>query len=138
MSKLIQLKDDNGENLYPVIYGKVLYENDNGNTGNITLNDYIYNYKYIKVYGKNGNPSIEREQSFVSQEFYTNYQNQFECQFTFNTNGNGIVYCCGVYYYMNGKSMTIEWAYRCGLYGTNQGYIGTNNFFAVQKIIGYK
>ena len=27
------MKDDNGENLYTLTYGKVLYENDNGNTG---------------------------------------------------------------------------------------------------------
>ena len=46
------MKDSQGENLYPVIYGKVLYDNPSGTQDEITLNDNWSNYSFMDVFWK--------------------------------------------------------------------------------------
>lgn len=118
--------------------GTVLYDDSSGDTGDITLDDNIQNYKFIKIYGKNSGTSLTTDQVFVAQSFFTNNLSTVELQLAWNTNGNGIVYPCGTTYVVNNKSMTVNHHYRIGLYGTNQGYESQNNSFAITKIIGYE
>lgn len=40
------------------ILGTILYENETGTIGDITLNDNITNYKYIEIYGYRGNRGV--------------------------------------------------------------------------------
>ena len=117
------------QSLIPV----TIYENSSGNIGNITLDDSIENYRKIKIYGiASGDGALH-----VSQEFLTDNQNNIEIQINWNVNGNGIVYPSGTHYTINGTAMTMDYHYRIGLYGSNQGYDSSTNNFAVVKIEGY-
>lgn len=49
-NKLIQMKDGN-DNIYPITYSKVLYDNSTGEE-DITLYDYAYYYSYFEIYYK--------------------------------------------------------------------------------------
>ena len=116
---------------------EVIYENTSGNTGNITLLENISKYKKIKIYGKNSDVGTDKTQYYPAQEFFTNNNNDIQIQLCWTSNGNGIVYPAGTYYGINDTSMTVQFHYRVGLYGTNQGYAGTDNRFAITKIVGY-
>ena len=116
---------------------EVIYENTSGNTGNITLTQNINRYKKIKIYGKNSDVGTDKTQYYPAQEFFTNNDNDIQIQLSWTSNGNGIVYPAGTYYGINNTSMTILFHYRVGLYGANQGNAGTDNRFAITKIVGY-
>lgn len=116
---------------------EVIYENYSGNTGNITLTQNINRYKKIKIYGKNSDVGTDKTQYYPAQEFFTNNDNDIQIQLSWTSNGNGIIYPAGTYYGINDTSMTILFHYRVGLYGANQGYAGTDNRFAITKIVGY-
>lgn len=55
MAKSIQLKNSNNENIYPYALLKefVLYNDDTGSNGTITLTDNVSNYKYIEIFYRN-------------------------------------------------------------------------------------
>lgn len=116
---------------------EVIYENTSGNTGNITLSENISKYKKIKIFGKNSDIGTDKVQYYPAQEFFTNNDNDIQIQLSWTSNGNGIVYPAGTYYGINNTSMTILFHYRIGLYGANQGYAGTDNRYAITKIVGY-
>ena len=116
---------------------EVIYENYSGNTGNITLSQNINKYKKIKIFGKNSDINTEKVQYFPAQEFFTDNDNDIQIQLSWTSNGNGIVYPAGTYYGINNTSMTVQFHYRVGLYETNQGYAGTDNKYAITKIVGY-
>lgn len=116
---------------------EVIYENYSGNTGNITLSQNINKYKKIKIFGKNSDINTEKVQYFPAQEFFTNNDNDIQIQLSWTSNGNGIVYPAGTYYGINNTSMTVQFHYRIGLYETNQGYAGTDNKYAITRIVGY-
>ena len=54
MSKSIQLKTKNNENMYPYALLKefVLYDNTNGSNGTVNLSDNVSNYNYIEIFFK--------------------------------------------------------------------------------------
>ena len=116
---------------------EVIYENTSGNTGNITLSENISKYKKIKIFGKNSDVGTDKVQYYPAQEFFTNNDNDIQIQLSWTSNGNGIVYPAGTYYGINNTSMTVQFHYRVGLYGTNQGYAGADNRYAITKIVGY-
>ena len=120
-----------------VFVEETIYENASGNTGNITLTQNINRYKKIKVYGINGDTTVSPTQYFPVQEFWINNNNNIQIQLSWATNGQGIVYPCGTYYSINNTTMTVQNHYRIGLYGTNQGYAGSDNRYAITKIVGY-
>lgn len=124
------------ESLHP----ELLYDNSQGNTGNISLNENVNKYKKIVIYGffydDFDDPSITKNY-LVGQEFYINHDNNVNIQLSWNTTGNGIVYCGGTTYKILGNTITPLYHYHVGLYGTEQGYAGTDNRYAITRIVGY-
>lgn len=122
------------------LHPELLYDNSQGNTGNISLNENVNKYKKIVIYGffydNFDDPSVIKSY-LIGQEFYINHDNNVNIQLSWNTTGSGIVYCGGTTYKILGNTITPLYHYRVGLYGTEQGYAGTDNRYAITRVVGY-
>lgn len=140
MKELVQLKNKENKNLDPInlnyekrisnLEGKILYENETGEKGNITLNDSSSNYKYLEIY-------------------YKNDENEFDMTKVYSPNGRMIslkslhYYDNVVYTFMktmliNEKSIIKNATYSGGgYYGAAMGSTQSDSIY-ITKIIGYK
>ena len=117
-----------GKILNEKLVGTVLYEDEEGTTGNITLSDSAANYDYIDFYCKR------------STHVYTVR--------TYNPNGNTVSlstnYCDGTYMYLYTKVITIS-GNVLTVVRSNLGYFNNDSTHAtsddsnfITKIVGYK
>lgn len=100
-------------------------------SANITLNGNISNYKYLEFYIYGASWYL------TSNKIYIGNGSPRQIQISYNTNGGGIVSPCGTCWTISGKTMSHNYSYRIGLYGSAQGYESStpNNFLL---ILGYK
>lgn len=115
------------------VLGEILFENETGNNGNITLNSDTSNYKYIEVFYKDNNDRY----GGYTKVYNPNGKNiDIDMVEALNSN-NG--YIRRTRYLISGTEMTLS----------NKGYIrfeGTNtikydtatNYIYIYKVVGYK
>lgn len=129
MNRMIVNTQSNSQtNTYSCNYinGTVLYENQSGTTGNITLSDSVNNYRYIEIYYGTIGSGINCVKIIPS---ITN-----NCNFTsFNITG-GTTYIYSTQTTISGTSITITAYAR----GPISAIAYDANFNSIFKVIGYK
>lgn len=133
MSKSIQLKNNNGENIYPYALLKefVLYSSG-GTSGNITLKDSIQNYKYIDIH-------------YIADNIRSStkvYADNNEFNFSININYTGTDNYHYIYnstYKINDKEITFLNARNDFIdLNNNVASHGAKAYISIYKVIGYK
>lgn len=133
--KLVQLKNVNNEEIDPVnlnyetrlskLEGTILYDNSNGNTGNIILSDSASNYKFLMVFWKS---TYNLNRLGISLAPNSGYWSLFSYDIDANTYQT--IYKNNTLYQINGSSMTVNKA---------NNYNNQNqNIFSITKVVGYK
>lgn len=133
MSKSIQLKDRNNENMYPYALLKefVLYDNTSGSNGGVTLSDNVTNYKYIEIFFKWDN-------TYKSIKIY-NANNKSALLDMLDYNNTRIVFATKVVTISN-TSITVN-RYKYYTIADNTSWIpyGSNtNAIYITRVVGYK
>lgn len=136
MKKLVQLKDKNNNNYDPInlnyenrllkLEGRILYNDETGTVGDITLNDNLTNYKKIEIEFAQSNWSYI--QSFGTDKGYItlkahNLYDSTSVQNIYQT------------YILNGNTLKKQY----GAWNINDGAFTEDiTMLTITKIIGYK
>lgn len=140
MKKLVQLKNKENENLYPInlnyekrlfkLEGTILYEGHTTET--VNLSDDINNYSFIEVIGRNA------DIGYVSSGKIPVKNNMLINLIGTSFRDNGATLCFWVSTLLASKTTLVpqstKWAYLI----TNGSGIGDGNYMGVVKVIGYK
>ncbi len=131
MSKSIQLKNVNNENIYPYALLKefILYDNSTGSNETITLSDTVNNYRYIEIfyaYGRNYYSSVK----VYTPNTLVNLVGAMVNQIAKNT------YLTATNVKINGNKISPEYFGEYQLNGNN--LIGTTNRIWITRVVGYK
>ena len=111
------------------ITGDILYKNNDGTPGDITLNKSIDNYKTLEIsykyqvdYMKTIKVNIETNKSFTLRESYTLNNNFIEIFGAYTCSGNIISKIQGQFGYIDNGTVRID----------------GQNYFHITKIVGFK
>lgn len=135
----LELADANGQNRINVrdyLIPKVLYSNDNGAQGDITLTETANNYRYIEVFF--GCEDVYSSRKF---EYVSSRKTKFTIQMEFiNEEDSDRHFLYASTYQLSGTSITFIRASNDFLYipGNNVGNYGTASHVKIYKVLGYK
>lgn len=135
----LELADANGQNRINVrdyLIPKVLYSNDNGATGDITLTETANNYRYIEVFF-----GSDDGYSSTKFEYISSRKTKFTIRMEFiNEEDSDRHFLYASTYQLSGTSITFIRASNDFLYipGNNVGNYGTASYVKIYKVLGYK
>lgn len=111
----------------------VLYESENGESGNITLSDNISNYKYIKIYYR------ERVNHRASKEVLID-SSSLDVPLEVVFQDNDYFYISSVIYTLSGSTMTKKISGRIAINSSNvvRQNESTSVYTKIYKVVGYK
>lgn len=136
MSKIIELKDNENEKYYPYGITKsfILYDNPNGATGSVSLNDSVDNYEYIDICYENPTFNLHNTTRIYNPQ---NKQTSLTVAMRYIDNGAYYTYFRDIEI----SNSLISNAY-CGYYAVRTDgsieYFNDNNYIRITKVIGYK
>lgn len=109
--------------------GRVLYENEEGNTGNATLNDNVENYDTIEIFyitttGRAGSVRVKNFDKSISLPIIV-------------TSGSTFVAVCKVIKF-EGSTVNKISEYQYSRNTASQDSFTTTDIIAITKIVGYK
>lgn len=135
----LELADANGQNRINVrdyLIPKVLYSNDNGAQGDITLTETANNYRYIEVFF-----GSDDGYSSTKFEYVSSRKTKFTIQMEFiNEEDSDRHFLYASTYQLSGTSITFIRASNDFLYipANNVGNYGTASYVKIYKVLGYK
>lgn len=130
MKYLVQLMNEKKEELYPKIAEKILYNNEKGSTGNITISEDSANFKYIEIFF-NSNTNLEKSLKIYNP----NGKNIMLNIIDDNGFNDGKMWLKFSKYVISNKSINfLSGCWRC----LNDGVHGNENTFFIKRVIGYK
>lgn len=118
-----------GKVLNEKIQGTVLYSNETGTTGNVTLSDSVANYDYIEIQGK-------RDSNYYSSGKLYNINGK-NVVLTTTFTASGLMYIYSKNIQINGNSITNISSDLAYFNGTNQNFDSDDRHF-ITRVVGYK
>ena len=132
-TKKIYTKNDNGtyEEFYNETNSHILFDGELTNDS-ATLNDDIKNFKYVEVYGKNGNFTMYNK-------IYTNNALSFVGYLSgVVTASNNYIQPISVYFNINSKTLNYARQHGVNINTSTNAISSWSGTIAITKVIGYK
>ena len=110
----------------------ILYENESGYTGNITLNDHVENYSYIEIlYSKNG--------SYFNSTKVPKFAYHSVClMYSYRESSSNLTQMGTKVVSFSGKTMTSGQAGGINVFGSSGFDAYSSNEIYVHQVMGYK
>ncbi len=137
MAKSIQFKNSNNENIYPYALLKefVLYNDNAGSNGTITLSDNVSNYKYVEIFYYKYYTSNDKGYNH-SVKVYNPNEKTVSLVFAYKSSDTSMQ-IGGASIEIKGKSIT--WKSNGGInFGENHFNLFSNAETKITRVVGYK